>query len=129
MAYNFDAIGEATSLRLVAEEWRELEASSDQLGRDGGADDSDDFQANLRRVLFCSRELRRENSPKNALAFSQSVEHQLTGKSAVLGEAIGDIASVESNLGRFLAARDDLAVDILEALQMVRSLPSHALTE
>jgi hypothetical protein len=120
MAYNFDAIGEATSLRLVAQEWRELEASSDQLRRDGGADDSDDFQANLRRILFCSRVLQRENSPKNALAFSQSVEHQLTGKPAVLGEAISDVVSVESNLDRLLAARDELAVEILEALQMVR---------
>jgi hypothetical protein len=120
MSCTFDAIGETTSLRAVAEEWRE-----GQPGRAG----PEDFEANLRRVLVCVAELKRERSAKNVFAFFQSVEHQLAAKSTVLGEAISDVVSAESNLDRLLAARDELAVDILEALQMVRSLASHALTE
>jgi hypothetical protein len=111
MSCTFDAIGETTSLRAVAEEWRE--------GRPGG-DGPKDFEANLRRVVACVAELRRERSAKNVLDFFQSVEHQLAAKSMVLGEAISDVVSAESNLGRLLAARGELAVDILEAFQMVR---------
>jgi hypothetical protein len=113
MSCTFDAIGETTSLRAVAEEWRE--------GRPGH-DGLKDFEANLRRVMVCVAELRRERSAKNVFAFFQSVEHQLAAKSTVLGEAISDVVSAESNLDRLLAARGELAVDILEAFQMVRLL-------
>jgi hypothetical protein len=116
----FDMIGEPSSPYGVAEEWRE--------GRHAGSTDSDNFQAGLDRILSSFKELRRSTSANNISAFFQSVEHQLAGKSSALGKAISEVASVESNLDRLLAARDELAVDILEALQMVRLLASHSLT-
>jgi hypothetical protein len=116
MSLTFDEIGDTTSLSLVAEQWRDGSPGP----RAGGTDDAEAFQADLHRILFCFNELRRETSAKNVNAFSESMEHQLAAKSTVLGNAISDVASVESNLDRLLAARGELAVDLLEAIQMVR---------
>jgi hypothetical protein len=112
----FDVIGEAASLYIVEER---REGISDR--RDSGIDDLKAFQANLDRTLASFNQLRRETSADNVSAFFQSMEHQLAAKST-------DVSSVESNLDRLLAARDDLAVDILEALQMVRPSASHSLS-
>jgi hypothetical protein len=120
----FDVIGETTSAREVAEEWR----GGVQGLRAGSTDHSENLPADLNRLVFSFKELRRETSASTVSAFSQSVEHQLSAKSVVLGEAISDIASMESNLDRLLAARGELAVDILEALQMVRFLSSRSLS-
>jgi hypothetical protein len=116
MKSTFDTISKDTSLRAVADEWREYEGPSD---RPASSETSSEevFQTNLHRILLFSREVRREKSSENVFAYSQFIE------------AISCVASVESNLDRLLAVRDKPAVEVMEALQLVISLISHAPSE
>jgi hypothetical protein len=112
MKSTFNIISKDTSLRAVADEWREYEGPSDQPAN-SETSESEVFQANLHRILHFSREVQREKSSGSVFACSQFME------------AIGDVASVESNLDRLLAVQDERAVEVMEALQVVRSLASH----
>jgi phage terminase small subunit len=113
MPSTFEAISKADSLCAVADEWRESEGPSDRAA-DSGTDSEEAFQSKLHLILLLARKVQREKSHKNNSAFPQFME------------AIRDVASVESNLDRLLAVRDKRAVEVIEALQTVRSLASQA---